>query len=163
MRRRNAIALLAVAALLLLALAWSNRAGRATGRSDTAARSAAAERAAAKSAPSRVDEAPARPTRDLFNFGDGESALPATQPSAAAAATVAATPAAEPPLRVRLVGFVRTQRQLKAVLAVEGLINVLGSGEKADGFRVLELDEDAARVRLRTPEGDEIDATLAPR
>jgi hypothetical protein len=163
MRRRGVVTLLAVAALVLTALAWSSRPGRATGGQRQARPNATSEAAVARHTMLRSAETPAMPTRDLFRFGDSQS--PMTRPALAptASAVVPAAAATAPPLRVRLIGFVRTQRRLKAVVAVEGAINVLGPGEEASGFRVLDLDEDAARVRLRTPEGDEMQAVLAQR
>ena len=158
MRRRATFALLAVAALVLAALAWSGRPGRNTVRPNVTPEARAAQQTGARPA-----ETSALPTRDLFRFGDGQNAgaRPAQTPALSPAAEATVTTA--PPPRVRLIGFVRTQRHLKAVVALEGTVNVLGSGEEAGGFRILELDQDAGRARLRTPEGDEIEAALAPR
>lgn len=165
MRLRGAIALLAIAAIGLVALAWSNLPGLATGASRRAMPDATPDTAADRRALPRSSRTPVMPRRDLFRFGDSSPA-PTTRagetPVAPAAAAVAvATPA--PPARVRLVGFVQTQGRLKAALAIESEIDVAGPGEEVRGFRVLDLDEDAAHVRLRTPEGDEIEAALAPR
>jgi|WetSurMetagenome_2_1015567.scaffolds.fasta_scaffold86624_2 hypothetical protein len=156
MRRRVAVALLGVSALVLAALVWPGLPGGATGNQRRALSSVAPEAGAAQRAAT-----PARPTRDLFRFGDSQSAetRPAQTPSSSPAATVTAAP----PARVRLIGFVRTQGRLKAVVAVEGTINVLGSGEETGGFRILDLDEDAGNARLRTPEGEELEVALAPR
>ena len=163
MRRRRVVALLAFAAIGLLVLAWSSLPGLATGGSRRAVPDATPEAVAHGRALLRSGETPVMPRRDLFRFGD--SPTPATRfvetPVAPAVVTAAATTA--PPQRVRLVGFVQAQGRLKAALAIESGIDVGGPGEEVRGFRVIALDEDAARVRLRTPEGDEIEAALAPR
>jgi hypothetical protein len=163
MKRRVTVGLLAVTALVVVALAWSSRLGRATAEQQRVMPNATPAAGASERTTQRSAETPVMPTRDLFRFGDSQS--PATQPALAATASPADTAevAAAPPSRVRLIGFVRTQRRLKAVVAVEGVINVLGPGEETAGFRLLDLDEDAGRVRLRTPEGEELAAALAAR
>jgi hypothetical protein len=164
MRLRGAVALLAIAAIGLAALAWSSLQGLATGASRRVVPDATSGTAADRRALPRPEGTPVMPRRDLFRFGDSPAPtmhageIPAAP---AVAAVAAATPA--PPARVRLVGFVQTQGRRKAALAIESEIDVAGPGEEVRGFRVLELDEDAAHVRLRTPEGNEIEAALAPR
>jgi hypothetical protein len=157
--------LLGLATLALAALVWTGLPGLAmVGSRRTTGISRPGATAGARATPPSA-EMPPMPMRDLFRFGDEQA--PATQrvPEAVASAAAAAAPPAATlaPARVRLVGFVRAGGQLKAALAIDASIDVLGAGEELSGFRLLAIDEDAARARLRTPEGDEIEIALTPR
>jgi hypothetical protein len=95
--------------------------------------------------------------RDVFHFEDGRSGgvgAPAT-PHATPTASVAAPPAAP---EARLVGLVRRGPRLLAALALADEVVVLGAGDSAGGYAVLDVSEDG--VRLRDPEGREETLTL---
>jgi hypothetical protein len=164
-KRRAALALLGLATLALATLVWTGLPGlEIVGSRRTAGIS---KPGAPASAPTtrQAAEMPPMAMRDLFRFGDEQA--PATQPVPAAVAPTATTsaPPAETlaPARVRLVGFVRAGDKVKAALAIDASVDVLGVGEESNGFRLLAIDEDASRTRLRTPEGDEIEVALTPR
>jgi hypothetical protein len=56
---------------------------------------------------------------------------------------------------VRVVGLIRRAGGLQAALVVEGEMTVVGKGERAGGYTVLDVDDEAG-VRLRTPGGGEL-------
>jgi len=115
--------------------------------------------------PSPVVAPPPVPGRNLFEYLEERapgvvldrpkvvrSAPPETVPPAE---LVAEAPA--PPLR--LVGFVRRAGGIKAALAVHGTVYVLAVGEQAEGYLLLEADEDLG-VRVRAEDGAVV--TLLP-
>jgi hypothetical protein len=98
------------------------------------------------------------PSRNLFEYADGPAGAPAVPPMAAPQPR---GPLAEPPARVeapppvRVVGLIRRAGGLQAALVVEGEMTVVGKGERAGGYTVLDVDDEAG-VRLRTPAGGEM-------
>lgn len=98
---------------------------------------------------------PPRLSRDPFRYAAapaarGEPVLPAARPTPEPVASPAAVPEA-----IRLSGFVRRGAELKAVLWVAGMTVVAATGESAEGYRVISIDEDAG-VRVRAPSGEEL-------
>ena len=106
---------------------------------------------------------PATP-RNIFEFADAGGnprieAPPRARPSAITTPPPIADeapPELEAP--VRLVGVVLRGGKRKAALAIRGELAVLGTGESADGYTVLAIDEEDG-VRLRGPDGE---MTLTP-
>jgi hypothetical protein len=94
--------------------------------------------------------------RDPFRFADEARQSRPEMPPVRLMAEPDGAPA-EP--AVRLAGFVRRADGLLAVLSVAGDVAVLGAGEAAGGYEVLELDEEQG-VRVRTPDGQEITLKL---
>lgn len=96
--------------------------------------------------------------RDPFRFGEA----PREPGGLSQPATMAAEPTLQPAMAepaLRLAGFLRRAGRLLAVLSVRGDVLVLGQGEEAEGYRVLELDEERG-ARIRLPDGGE--TTLEP-
>jgi hypothetical protein len=94
-----------------------------------------------------------RGIRNIFQYAD-ETLLetgPGGSPSVRGAdGEPAAAPS--PPSRVRLVGLVERVDTMVAALAVDGEVVLLGEGDSAGGFTVVELSEEA--VVLRTSDGE---------
>jgi hypothetical protein len=142
-RRWLFVALVALVPVALLAVARPD--GR---RADP-------DRTASESPPTTVSASPTPPdvdldaVRDIFRFENegsgagGASAVPREAPTATAP---------EAP-EVRLVGLVRRGPRLLAALAIADDVLVLGAGESAGGYAVLDVSEDG--VRLRDPQGHE--------
>jgi hypothetical protein len=97
------------------------------------------------------------PARNVFEYA--ASARPALTAKPAPRATYA--PVEVPPVAaivasaepVRLVGLVQRGGTLRAALSISGEVVILGTGETAEGYRVLSID--AEGVRLREPDGAE--------
>jgi len=88
--------------------------------------------------------------RDIFRFGDDvdRSPPPAVASTGVGLDTKAeAEPPPGPPPGPRLVGLIRGRDGLKAALAVQGEVVVLGRGESALGLTVVDVDEEGAVVR----------------
>lgn len=87
--------------------------------------------------------------RDIFRFEDEDSPVgeAAVAPREAPTATVPEAPG------IHLVGLVRRGPRLLAALAIADEVLVLGAGESAGGYAVLDVSEDG--VRLRDPQGHE--------
>jgi hypothetical protein len=92
--------------------------------------------------------------RDIFRFENADSGV------ARAAVVPPATPAvtAPAPPEIRLVGLVRRGPRLLAALALADDVFVLGAGDSAAGYAVLEVSDEG--VRLRDPQGHEEDLAL---
>jgi len=97
--------------------------------------------------------------RDPFRFASDESGVSPDLPAGEWAPRAPAAPAPTPAPSIRLSGFVRRGGQIRAVLSVPGGPLILGAGEEAEGYRVLEIDEEAG-VRVRLPDGQEIKLEL---
>jgi hypothetical protein len=108
-------------------------------------------------APSVVPEAPPPPlTRDPFRYADEPAArVEPPMQSARRSSEPLATPVPPAPERIRLSGFVRRGKELKAVLWIAGTTLVAAAGESAEGYRVISIDEDAG-ARVRAPSGEEL-------
>lgn len=133
MKRRVVAIVAGLAALGLVALAWS---GRPNLDRANALPAAAAESPAASIAEPHDSPRTAIPTRDLFEFGDdARSASASVAPTQPAADTQPATTPAPAP-RARLVGFVRTATTVRAALSLDGRVEVVALGEERAGFRV---------------------------
>ena len=110
--------------------------------------------------PPRAEATPREPSRNLFQYADGAAAGPASVPPAAAMAPRArqsaspAPPAVLTPAPLRVAGLVRRGGELKAALVVDGEMLLAGKGERAGGYTVLAVDDEAG-VRLRGPDGRE--------
>ena len=114
-------------------------------------------RAAVAATPPAPMPTPWAPSRNLFQYADGPGSAPAPPPMAAPQPR---GPLAEPPARVeaspvRVVGLIRRAGGLQAALVVEGEMTVVGKGERAGGYTVLDVDDEEG-VRLRTPGGAEM-------
>lgn len=95
-------------------------------------------------------------SRNPFEYDDGPRAAAAKAGLREALPVTAATTAAAPP--VRLVGFVRRSGGLRAVLVLQGELELLAVGESARGYSLVSADEESG-VRLRGPDGE---IALAP-
>lgn len=94
--------------------------------------------------------------RDPFRYADERRELGAPPgPDSLIAREPPAPRAAPTPDPLRLNGFVWRGGALRAVLAVHGITVVAGTGESAEGYQLLSVDEDAG-VRLRGPSGEEL-------
>jgi hypothetical protein len=164
MRRTSAALLTLLAFLSTLAFVWSGLAKEQTPRPKPAQPAQGAD----ATPPSPAKAEAASPTRDLFVFGDEAAARrsdatrddrPGATP--ATSASPAPTPEATPAPRARLVGFLRTTAGPSAVLALDGAVEIARVREERRGYRLLALDEEAATVRLKTPEGDELELSVA--
>jgi hypothetical protein len=108
-----------------------------------------------------VPYVPPSDLRNVFEFEDRALEAPAAPPPVSLAPLLVppplapmadAAPANEP---IRLVGFVRRGGVLRAALSFTGMVSVLGPGDEAEGYSVLEVDEDTG-VTVRTPDGSEL-------
>ena len=98
--------------------------------------------------------------RNVFEYVDPAPARdpsagrerPAATPSASPSPLAEATPGAPEP--VRLIGLVHRGRELRAALSILGNVVILGTGEEAEGYRVLAIDPETG-VTLRAPDGSE--------
>lgn len=165
MRRTSAALLTLLAFLSTLALVWSGGVAREPASRSLPAQ--AADPAAPAPLPAATTEAEG-PTRDLFVFGEAAEARRSDEHLAQPSATswtlaTAATPTPEPTPapRARLVGFLRTAAGPSAVLALDGAVEIARVREARRGYRLLALDEETATVRLETPEGEELELSLA--
>jgi hypothetical protein len=98
----------------------------------------------------------AAPSRNLFQYADERP------PDVPTPAILAPPPplqephaAPDPVPAVRLVGLIRRSGHLAAALMVQGEMTVAREGERAGGYTVLTVDDEAG-VRLRGPDGAEI-------
>jgi hypothetical protein len=141
-----ALALLAVAALLIR--------GSGRGAAWAPLPTTPAPRVAPR--PPSVPSPPVRrtPSRNIFEYAEDRRA-PAAPPAAAPPYVVAEAPAPSPSPAVRVAGLVRHGKELKAALVVEGEMVVAGKGDRAGGYTVLDVDDEAG-VRLRGPGGEEM-------
>lgn len=97
--------------------------------------------------------------RDLFRYADEDQIENRqVEPSGVGEPTSVSTP--EKP--VRLVGFIRIGRSVRAALVVEGVLEVLDVGREAAGYVLLKVDADAGIVRVRTPSGEEMNIESEP-
>jgi hypothetical protein len=158
MTRRTLTAALGLAALGLVAFGWAARPNQ---RRPDASPTTAAGRTGPANAQGDGRAPASVPTRDLFQFGDqGPAATGPVEPQPTTPPTVpAADPTPAP--RARLVGFVRTPTAVKAALSLDGRVEVVALHEERSGFRVLALDADDGRVRVLSPEGQELELTLS--
>ena len=91
--------------------------------------------------------------RDIFRFADeprGAPTLPDRPGDLQGVESDEATPA---PARARLIGLVQRSSRHVAAVIIDGEVLLLAEGESALGFTVLDIREEA--VRLRDPEGNE--------
>jgi hypothetical protein len=101
---------------------------------------------------------PFGPSRNLFQYADDARVAAASSPPQlvtvprGSQAPIQAPSGA--PAAVRVVGLIRRGGQLKAALVVQGEMTLLGKGERAGGYTVLDVDDEAG-VRLRGPDGAE--------
>ncbi len=157
--KRRALGLAAgAAALIVLTLALVGFPGLAREKSPPAPAPAVSPDSSAE-AP-RATPAPPSPSRDLFVFKDERQADEASAGTSAwtpAERAPAASPSPTPAAPVRLVGFVRSQGQVTAVLAIDATIELAKVGDEVRGYRVLSFDPDLAQARLRAPDGQELD------
>jgi hypothetical protein len=116
-------------------------------------------RAARPAAPTAAP-APSRLLRDPFRYAD-EPVARAQPPVPVAEPPVEPPPPAATPEPIRLSGFVRRGKELKAVLWISGTTVVVAAGETAEGYRVLTVDEDSG-VRVRDGSGGELLLRPAP-
>ncbi len=84
--------------------------------------------------------------RDVFHFADAPPVAPRPRDPVPAPAVTSEAPLPDP---VRLVGLVRRQGRLLAAFALDGDVVLAGPGETAGGVTVLEVGEDAVRIRRR--------------
>ena len=151
---------LLVAALALMAVAAFLIRGTGPGAASAPPPQAAAPHVAARPA-GVLPPPPVRriPTRNIFEYAEDRRA-PAPPPVAPPPPYVVPEgPAPSPSPAVRVVGLVRRGAELKAALVVEGEMAVVGKGDRAGRYTVLEVDDEAG-VRLRGPAGEEM--VLAP-
>jgi hypothetical protein len=115
---------------------------------------AAAPRVATR--PPSLPSPPVRrtPSRNIFEYAEDRRA-PAVPPAAPPADVVPEASSPSPPPAVRVAGLVRRGNELKAALMVDGEMTVAGKGERAGGYMVLDVDDEAG-VRLRGPAGEEM-------
>jgi hypothetical protein len=115
-----------------------------------------ARRAAPRSTVPRPPATAAVPSRNLFQYADGNTPSPTpASPIAPRGPQEPITPVATPtPPGVRVAGLVRSGGQLKAALVVQGELTLAGKGERAGGYTVLDVDEESG-VRVRGPGGEE--------
>lgn len=147
------------AGLLLLALSavvLSTGAGRGS------ARSATPVVLPPDALPRDTTRLPVLPGRNVFEYATGEAA-PADPERLRPPAPIRVEPPVVTPApreaAVRLVGFVRRSGGLKAALALQGAVYVLGAGEGAEGYTLVAVDEDVG-VRITAPDGSIL--TLLP-
>jgi len=105
--------------------------------------------------PAAAEPPPPPLTRDPFRYADEPAARVEAVASARRSPEPVATPATPAPERIRLSGFVRRGSELRAVLWIAGTTLVAATGETAEGYRVISIDEDAG-VRVRAPSGEEL-------
>lgn len=139
MSRRGAL-LLAALSVSILALV-TLRQGAAP--APAPARGARGMSAEARQAGPEIDPAS---IRDVFRFVDAPPVAPRPRDPDPAPAVTGSVPVPDP---VRLVGLVRRQGRLLAAFAVDGDVVLAGPGETVGGVTVLEVGEDAVRVRRR--------------
>ena len=145
--------LLAAASLVVVALALSGRCpGPAAAPPDP--RPAPSSLPSPEPEPAVAEEEPIVPSRDPFRYADEPA--PTVSPEVEPRDSDGPPPEPEPP--VRLVGFLRSQGGARAAIAIAGLVVLLGPGESAEGWTLVGLDEDGAR--LRGPDGREEAFTL---
>jgi hypothetical protein len=85
--------------------------------------------------------------RDVFRFAERPAVAPPPPDRTPAPAETSALPTPDDP--VRLVGLVRRNGRLLAAFAVDGDVVLAGPGEAAGEVTVLEVGEDAVRIRRR--------------
>lgn len=106
-----------------------------------------------------ASEAPSQtlPARNVFQYLDSSTPAPLrAAPPSVQAPRPSAPPATVSP--VRLVGVVRRSGQLRAALAIRGDVFVLATGETAEGYTVVSIDEEEG-VSLRAPDGSPVHLT----
>jgi hypothetical protein len=96
---------------------------------------------------------PLEPARDPFRYLDEADSLRVDPAPISDPNVELPLPSTPPPLR--LVGFVRRGDGLLAAMSLHGVVVTAGTGESAEGYLVLAVDEDAG-VRLRGPDGAEV-------
>jgi hypothetical protein len=146
------VAALAVVAVAALLIRWTGR-----GAAWAPLPPAAAPRVAPR--PVSVPSAPPirrTPSRNIFEYAE-DRRPPAPPPAAVTreADVAPEAPAPSPSPAVRVAGLVRRGAELKAALVVEGELTVAGKGDRAGGYTVLAVDDEAG-VRLRGPGGEEL-------
>ena len=102
---------------------------------------------------------PARPLRNLFEYGEAPPAEPAVRPRPLILEPEAAPTSA--PVPVRLVGILHRGGTVKAAIVVEGNLVLLSPGDSSAGYSLLSADEDDGAV-VRTPSGAEIRLSPPP-
>jgi hypothetical protein len=85
------------------------------------------------------------PGRDPFRFAREKADPDERREAAAESPETRPLPTPEPP-RVRFVGLVRRQGQLRAALVVDGTLALAAPGETLGGFRLLSIEGEAVRV-----------------
>ncbi len=92
--------------------------------------------------------------RDIFRYADDPRVAP-TPPGrpGGSQGTAVSDEATPPPARARLIGLVQRSSRHMAAVIIDGEVLLLAEGESALGFTVLDIREEA--VRLRDPEGNE--------
>jgi hypothetical protein len=158
MRQRILFALLGLTVALSAWLTFQNRRAAHLPASYTEHRPPRAAKAPALPGAAGSTTPEFRLRRNPFEYADATAAPART--ALRAARTAAPTAAPTPEADVKLVGIVRGGSGLRAALSVEGTVAVLSVGESAEGYAVLDINEETG-VRVRTPAGREI--LLTPR
>jgi len=92
--------------------------------------------------------------RDIFRYADEPRVAPTLlDRHADSQGTVLGDEATPRPARARLIGLVQRSSRHAAAVIIDGEVLLLAEGESALGFTVLDIREEA--VRLRDPEGNE--------
>ena len=91
--------------------------------------------------------------RDIFRYADEPRVAPTLPGRPGGSQGVESDEAAPPPARARLIGLVQRSSRHVAAVIIDGEVHLLAEGESALGFTVLDIREEA--VRLRDPEGNE--------
>ena len=137
-------------ALWLVALAL---AGSAEGRAEPTREGSKSRTATSKARPAPPDS-DLLEIRDIFRYADEPRAAPTTPDRPAnSQGTVESDEATPPAARARLIGLVQRSSRRVAAVIIDGEVLLLAEGESALGFTVLDIREEA--VRLRDPEGHE--------
>jgi hypothetical protein len=158
MRARGRGVLAATAGLLLLVFLWSVFPGLAR-QATRSRRGQQPHLNPPAGAPLTYEQVVPMPTRDLFAFGPDHATVPAPSRSVGSRARTDAAPPPDltPPPRARLVGFMQSEGRVVAALAIDSTVELVQAGGEIHGYRVLSLDADARTVRLRTPEGEDLE------
>jgi hypothetical protein len=97
--------------------------------------------------------------RDLLRYADEKQGEERQVEPANSAELISIS---KPETPVRLVGFIRIGDSVRAVLVVEGVLEVLGVAQESGGYVLLKVDADAGFARVRTPSGEEMTLESEP-
>lgn len=147
MTRRGVVLLVALAIASAVLVTWRGPASPAPASPPGAGPpgAGATPRPGLRSLPGEPVSDPAT-IRDIFRFAPRPSAAPARPGAEAAPVFVSPSPVPDLP---RLVGLVRRQGRLLAAFAVGGDVVLAGPGDQVAGVTVLEVSDEAVRVRRR--------------